>query len=287
MAPVPPPASSPLPSGMPDVRLIAVDLDGSLLDDAKRVHPSFWALLDALDARGIALCPASGRQYATLRQEFGRDDLVYIAENGAYVVHRGREVSSDTLPWPVASGAMAAVRRYIAAGADAGIVLCGKRSAYVERTDEPFLAQVEPYYARLEVVEDLSTVRDDEVLKVAVYDFVSSARLVAGPLRDLGPDAGVVVSGEFWVDVLSPTADKGHALRAVQRALGVTREQTMAFGDYHNDLGMLAAAGWSYAMANAHPDVHAAARYVAPANTENGVVRTVVETLRIPGVLGL
>ena len=63
---------------------------------------------------------------------------------------------------------------------DLGIVLCGKRSAYVERTDDAFLDQATPYYAKLEVVDDLLAV-DDDVLKVAVYDF-GSAATGAGPL---------------------------------------------------------------------------------------------------------
>ena len=267
----------------PDVRLVAVDLDGSLLDDAKRIHPSFWRLLDALDERGILLCPASGRQYATLRRDFGRDDLVYIAENGAYVAHHGREISSDTVPWERAAEVVAAVRGL--AGADVGTVVCGKRSAYVERTDERFLAQVAPYYTQLALVDDLLTVRDDDVLKVAVYDFGSAERGAGAALAPLDGPVRVLVSQEHWVDVMSPTADKGHALEAVQRALGITREQTMAFGDYLNDLGLLAAAGWSFAMDNAHPAVRAAARFVAPGNNENGVVRTVVSALGLPGVL--
>jgi Cof subfamily protein (haloacid dehalogenase superfamily) len=269
----------------PDVRLVAVDLDGSLLDDAKRIHPSFWRLLDALDERGILLCPASGRAYPTLRRDFGRDDLVYIAENGAYVVHHGREVSADTVPWGHAAGVIDRARRFAAGGADVGTVLCGKRSAYVERTDAPFLAQVAPYYAELAMVDDLLAVRDDEVLKVAVYDFGSAERGAGAALAPLDGPVRVLVSQEHWVDVMSPTADKGTALTAVQRATGISREQTMAFGDYLNDLGMLGAAGWSFAMDNAHPAVRAAARFVAPGNNDNGVVRTVVAALGLPGVL--
>ena len=269
----------------PDVRLIAVDLDGSLLDDAKRIHPSFWRLLDVLDERGILLCPASGRQYATLRRDFGRDDLVYIAENGAYVAHHGRVISSDTVPWEQAVRVVDTVRRLSAGGADVGTVLCGARSAYVERSDQPFLAQVQPYYAQLAVVDDLLAVHDDEVLKVAVYDFGSAERGSGAALAPLDGPVRVLVSQEHWVDVMSPTADKGHALEAVQRALGITREQTMAFGDYLNDLGLLAAAGWSFAMDNAHPAVRAAARFVAPGNNDNGVVRTIVSALGLPGVL--
>jgi Cof subfamily protein (haloacid dehalogenase superfamily) len=285
MAPVPAVTTPPDLGVTPDVRLVAVDLDGSLLDDAKRIDPSFWRLLDALDERGIFLSPASGRAYPTLRRDFGRDDLVYIAENGAYVMHHGREVSSDTVPWELASAVVDAMRRFAEGGADVGTVVCGKRSAYVERTDEAFLAQVAPYYAELAMVDDLGAVPDDEVLKVAVYDF-GSAEHGAGPaLAPLDGPVRVLVSQEHWVDVMSPTADKGHALAAVQRALGVTREQTMAFGDYLNDLGMLEAAAWSFAMDNAHPSVRAAARFVAPANNDNGVVRTVVAALGLTGVL--
>ena len=257
---------------VPDIRLIAVDMDGSLLDDEKKIHDDFWPLLDELDRRGIRLCPASGRQYAALRRQFGRDELVYIAENGSYVVQHDEEVSSDGLSLATARAAIEVVRA--ATHLDLGIVLCGKRSAHVERTDDAFLDQATPYYAKLEVVDDLLAVEDD-VLKVAVYDF-GSAATGAGPL--LQPfDA--LVSGEHWVDVMSPTADKGHALRAVQTALGVSAAQTMAFGDYFNDIGMLDAAYWSFAMDNAHPDVRAHARFVAPANTENGVVRTISSVL--------
>jgi hydroxymethylpyrimidine pyrophosphatase-like HAD family hydrolase len=84
-----------------------------------------------------------------------------------------------------------------------------------------------------------------------------------------------VVSGPHWVDVLSPSASKGRALRQLQAALGVTADQTMAFGDFLNDLEMMDAAAWSFAMANAHPLLKERARFVAPANNANGVVRTV------------
>ena len=266
---------------VPDVRLVAVDMDGSLLDDDKRIDPSFWPLLDELVARGVTVCPASGRQYATLRRELGRDDLVYLAENGAYVVRDGAALAVDPLDPGVARDVVLAVRRLAAAGADVGVVLCGQGSAYVERTDAAFLAQCEPYYALLGAVADLTAV-DDTVLKVAVYDF-GPAAVGAGPaLAGFGDVANVLVSGAHWVDVMSPTADKGHALRDVQRALGIGPAQTVAFGDYLNDLGMLDAADWSFAMVNGHPDVRARARFTAPSNNDNWVVRTLRALLRLP-----
>lgn len=271
----------PLPADAPDVRLVAVDMDGSLLDDAKRVDPSFWPLLDALVARGVTVCPASGRQYATLRRQLGRDDLVYLAENGAHVVRDGATLAVDGVEAGTAHDVVRAVRALAADGADVGVVLCGLRSAYVERTDPAFLAQCEPYYALLERVPDLTAV-EDTVLKVAVYDFGPAATGAGPALAHVGDRANVLVSGAHWVDVMSPTADKGHALRDVQRLLGVGADQTVAFGDYFNDVGMLEAAGWSFAMENAHPDVRVHARFVAPSNNDNGVVRTLRALLRLP-----
>ena len=67
----------------------------------------------------------------------------------------------------------------------------------------------------------------------------------------------------------------------MQRRLGVTPDQTMAFGDFLNDLEMMGAATHSFAMANAHPSLKARARWTAPTNNANGVVRTIRAVLGI------
>jgi len=260
-------------SPRPDIRLIATDMDGTLVDDAKQIHDELWPLVDELHARGITFCPASGRQYHNLVQEFEgvADELVFIAENGTYVVARGREISSDCLALEVAQQVVSRVRSI----PEAGAVLCGKRSAYIERRDGPFVDQATLYYTRLRVEEDLLEVTDDDVLKVAIYDFDSGERNTAPRLAGLTGSHQVVVSGAHWVDVLSPTANKGQALRQVQATLGVTPDQTMAFGDFLNDLEMMDAATYSFAMANAHPLLRERATWVAPTNNANGVVRTI------------
>jgi Cof subfamily protein (haloacid dehalogenase superfamily) len=268
-----------LPAGH-DIRLIASDMDGSLLDERGRVPETLWPVLDELDRRGIAFCPASGRQYANLREQFGDRgrDLVYIAENGAYVVQDGTPLSTDPLPQHEVPVVIQRVRDLAARGGDVGMVLCGQRAGYIERGDGAFEEHAARHYAWLEQVDDLTAV-DDVALKIAVFDFGSVEKATAPAFADLTDRLRVVVSGQHWLDVMSPDADKGHALRRVQERLGVTPEQTMAFGDYLNDAGLLDAAHWSFAMDNAHPDVRARARYVAPANSRNGVVRTIAAAL--------
>jgi len=77
---------------------------------------------------------------------------------------------------------------------------------------------------------------------------------------------------------MNATVNKGVALRNLQAALGVTPAQAAAFGDYLNDLELLQGADWSYAMADAHPDVVAVARHRAPSNADDGVI-SVIEGL--------
>ncbi|MGV4985890.1 Cof-type HAD-IIB family hydrolase [Streptomyces sp. NRAIS4] len=269
-----------LPAGPVDIRLIVTDMDGTLLDDAKRIPDGLWPMLAELRRRGVLFSPASGRQYATLARQFAEvaEGMVFIAENGTYVVRDGVELSSDTLDRSVAAGVARTVRRLVADGVDVGAVVCGKRAAYVERTDEAFLAEVRKYYVEHRIVEDVTAVEDD-VIKVALFDFGSAEHSTAPALADFAGTHQVVVSGEHWVDVMNRTADKGTALRGLQQALGITPAQTMVFGDYLNDLEMLDAADWSFAMANAHPEVVRRARHLAPSNNDNGVLRTISRLL--------
>jgi hydroxymethylpyrimidine pyrophosphatase-like HAD family hydrolase len=173
--------------------------------------------------------------------------------------------------------AVGRLRELADGGRDLGVVLCGKRSAYVERTDRAFIAHAEPYYAELATAADLLDV-DDEVIKIAVYDF-QDARGIEPTLAPLRDTDQVVVSGQHWIDVMAGGTDKGVAVRRLQRELGITAAQTAAFGDYLNDLGMLDAADLSFAVANAHPTVRRRARYSAPSNVEHGVITTLEHLL--------
>ena len=267
-------AHPPTPPVGHDVRLVVADMDGTLLDGDGAVPAAFWPLLERMRGRGILFAPASGRQYATLRRMFAAaaEGMPFIAENGAYVVRDGVEVSSGPLEPSATAAVVASLRDLAATGEDLGVVVCGKRSAYVERGDAAFLARAAPYYAALEVVPDLDAV-DDEVVKVAAFHFTESARIEPA-LAGFRHGHQVVVSGQHWIDVMAAGVDKGAAVRALQRALGVTRAQTVAFGDYLNDLEMLGEADHSYAMDNAHPDVHLKARFRAPSNLDHGVITT-------------
>ncbi|MDO8150215.1 HAD family hydrolase [Isoptericola sp. b408] len=260
-----------------DVRLVVTDMDGTLLDADGHVPDGLWPLLARLHEAGVLLVPASGRQHATITAAFpadrtpGHEDLVVIAENGTYVTRGGTTVATDAVE-PASVAAIVHAVRGLRATRDGGAVVAGLRSAYVERSDAEFLDRVGPYYTDLTVVDDLLAV-DDQVLKVAVYDHLDSATGPYPALEHLRDDLQVVVSSPHWVDVMNHGVNKGVALRRLQSALGIDAAQTMVFGDYLNDLEMMSAATWSYAMAGAHPEVLAHAAHTAPSNADHGVVQ--------------
>ena len=265
-----------------DLRLVVTDMDGTLIDDEGRVPAGLMdAVADMRDA-GIVFAPASGRQLANLRAVLGSavDDSPLIAENGSFVVHGGEEIHSDTISAQDAEAAITMTRRLVDSGHDVGAVVAGKHCAYIERSDAAFLEQTRLYYEALEIVEDLTAIPLDEVLKVAVFDFDDVEKGSSQALTAAVPHVQTVVSGMHWTDMMSVRASKGRALAALQARLGVLPEQTAVFGDYLNDLDLYDHADLGFAMRNAHPGIHAAATYTAPANTEDGVLRTVEELLR-------
>ena len=257
-------------------------MDGTLLDDEGAIHDDFWPLIDQLHARGILFCPASGRQYYSLLERFKpiADELIFLAENGTYVVQKGVELSSDILSSADAHAMIRAARELHVREPGVNMVLCGKRSAYIETDDPAFVKEVEKYYHRLEIVTDLLRI-DDDILKIAVHATTSSERIIYPAFARFSATHLVVVSGAHWLDVMAPQANKGAGLRHIQDKLGITRDQTMVFGDFLNDLEMMDEATYAFAMANAHPLLKARASYLSPENTANGVVRTIKSVLGI------
>ncbi|WP_413317881.1 HAD family hydrolase [Agrococcus sp. 1P02AA] len=260
-----------------DIRLVVADMDGTLLDADGRVPDAFWPVLASMRDAGIAFVPASGRQLATLEQLFARaGGTSCIAENGAIVTHGGEVLESTTVG---ADAAREIVQRVRASDGELGVVASRRAVASIESQEPVFVEQAHRYHAALETVEDLLE-RTDDVLKLALFSATDSAAAVERWVGSAPDGHRMVIGSPRWADVIRDSVDKRLGVEALQRELGVTPAQTMVFGDYLNDLGMLADAEWTFAMANAHPEVLGAARFRAPSNAEHGVVRVLERLLR-------
>ena len=146
-----------------DIRLVVADMDGTLLDERSRIPDGFWPMLARLKRRGVEFVPASGRQYATLRNMFADNgaeildggELSYIAENGNVVALDGKVVEVHGVDLDVTRHVIDLVDDAAASGEhNVGLVVCGLKSAYVQRSDKPFLDEVGKYYAALSIETD-------------------------------------------------------------------------------------------------------------------------------------
>ena len=281
------PAPTPL-TALPDVvdlRLVVTDMDGSLLDGEGRLPSRLDDVLARMREHGVVLVPASGRQLDNLRATFGAAiaDSPVIAENGTVVVQAATEIHRETITRDQAVTAVRTTRALGGQGLDVGAVVATRDRACVDRVDERFVRQCALYYTALDPVQDLLDLPLDNVIKIAVYSFGDAESECQGSLAAAVPGVQTVVSGAHWVDMMARSASKGRALTAVQERLGVAPAQTAVFGDYLNDAELYDYADLSFAMANAHPGIVSRARYIAPANTEDGVLRTIDALLdRLP-----
>ncbi|MCO5723871.1 Cof-type HAD-IIB family hydrolase [Robiginitalea marina] len=262
------------------IKLVVTDMDGTLLNARHQVSGRFFELQRELSLRGIRFAAASGRQYQSIACKLQPilDEVIIIAENGGLVRHRDRELLSTPLGREVRDR----VLETLALVPGAHPILCGKDRAYLLPPSEAFRAQLEEYYTEFEFLERLVGF-EGEIMKVAVYHFESAESFLYPAVKPFEGQLKVKVSGAHWVDLSDPLAHKGHALELVQQYLGITPGQTLAFGDYNNDLEMLERAEFSFAMANAHPNVLQKARYRTASNEEQGVEQ-VLE--RLLGQLG-
>jgi Cof subfamily protein (haloacid dehalogenase superfamily) len=266
------------------VDLIAIDLDDTLLRTDLTISDRNKRALAEAASRGIRIVLASGRNVHSMRvyaEELGLlgpGDYM-ICSNGAEILHSAscrildeqrldpglcREITQAIedrgFPWQIY---------------EEGMILASRSNAWAlvdsRLSGQPII-----------LVEDR-----EEFFARGIVKFVvpGEPKLIAGLLDDLkGLFAGraiVLTSKPYFLEVLPPGADKGSALERLARMLGLPLSSAMAVGDAMNDLGMVRAAGFGCAPANAIPEVKAAARYVSERTNEEDAVADLVERLAL------
>ena len=258
------------------IKLIATDMDGTLLNSNNEINPEFYEVFKDIKEKGIVFAAASGRQYFNLLKRFEgiSDEMLFIAENGTFVVYKGKELLLNSLDKDSAKE-LINIGRTID---NAYVILCGKRSAYIEKNDNRLIKETEKYYERYEIVEDLTKI-DDDILKVTICDFSRSEVNSIKYYEEYRQAFQITISGEIWLDITAKGVNKGIAINKIQDILNIKYEETMVFGDYLNDLEMMKSAYHSYAMENAHEDLKKVSRFVAKSNDDNGVVEAIKEVI--------
>ena len=182
------------------IKFIATDMDGTLLNSNNEIHADFYPMFQSLKEKDIIFAAASGRQYYNLLERFKdiKDDMMFIAENGTFVVYKGKELIVNSLDKNITKE-LIEIGRTIP---NSYVILCGKTAAYIENHDERFIKQTAKYYERYKIVEDLTSI-DDDILKVTICDFNGSENNSNNYFDEYRYKVQITISGEIWLDIVA------------------------------------------------------------------------------------
>lgn len=255
------------------IRLIASDIDGTLLQNgATEIPPEIFDHIHRLEKKGILFCPASGRQYTSLRRLFApvADQVPFLCENGAVVYGPGS-------PGPILSKTV--MDRRLAEELCAGILALPETEVLISGADVSYLCpktpdledQIRWFLGNRTAVLPAPADVPEDIIKVSAYcpNGIEAAKAALFPKWE--QHFRCAVAGAVWVDFT--LADKGLGISRLCEALGLRLEEVMAFGDNYNDVSMLERAGRPYLMEGAAPELRA--RF----STRCRTVAEVLETL--------
>ena len=257
------------------IKMIATDIDGTLIQDSTPdLYPEIEEEIRRLTGQGTVFVCASGRQYDSVRNVFRNvaDQVVYIAENGAHIRYQEKNLSLVQMRRDYVEKLIPELREL----PDCEMIVSTPEGSLLETDNQEFLdLMTYGYHNTFRQVENILDY-DGPILKVSVYRKNSIRELGESLLiPEWGNKLKACVAGEEWVDFMDLSVDKGNALVFLQKYFGITKSETMAFGDNSNDIGLMQAAGESYAVENARPEVKDAAKYVCPSWREKGVWQVV------------
>lgn len=273
------------------IRLIAIDLDDTLLDASASISERSRAALCAAMAAGCRVSLSSGRMLESMLP-FARQLQVnapMLVFNGALIYDpvAMRPVSAQRIPCETALGILELAERmgvYIQLYPGEGY-WCAQICEYARAYERS--VRVPPNEAGMPLSQWLRQHPCDPQ-KLLIIDTVEGADRAMAAIREAFPE-GVhpLKSKPIFVEVSPAGVDKGRALAALAQRLGIAREEILAFGDGQNDVPMLEYAGIGCAVANACEDALRRADRIVPANTRDGVARVIEEYLRDGRIGGL
>ena len=250
------------------IKLVASDMDGTLLDPDGDLPRETFGLVDRLHDAGIAFVAASGRRFDTLQEQFApvADRIDFVAANGAQVVVNGHLVDREVF-------SHAAVRR-LARAADMfdtlHLALFDDTHSYLLDEERAFKREIDKNLPLPVRMHDVPA-PEVNIIKASVYCDEGVMDMAYALTRELGGDFVFAPSGSRWIDVMQRGVSKATGIEQVMAAHGVSADEIMVFGDSMNDYEIMRMAGVSFAMANGRPAIQQIATRVIGTNAEQSV----------------
>ncbi|MDR3353537.1 MAG: Cof-type HAD-IIB family hydrolase [Synergistaceae bacterium] len=256
---------------MTSIRLIALDLDGTLLDSSLEISEDNKNAVRGAMELGVSVVINTGRMFRSSKAFVDQLSLTgpVICYNGAMICRPDGEVTfHEPLDIEVARGLLSIFR-------DRGIYV----QSYVDdilnvrENDGETVWYVKTFGADWRLVGDAlySPVTAPTKL-LAITDGIEQSHVIRDEMSELfGDKLYVTISNSNFVEMMNPAANKGRRLAHVARDMGIGMESVMALGDGENDIEMVSCAGIGIAMGNGLEKIKSAACDIAPANDEDGV----------------
>lgn len=237
------------------IKLVVSDIDGTLLQSGSvTISDDIFTEIRRLSQKGILFCPASGRQYSSLRKLFFpvQDQLYFLCENGAIVYGAGNPgpiLSKTNFPKDISIE----LCHDILSHDDCEILISGADTSYIIPKDPAYIHLIRDVIGNNVVVVDSPESVIEPMIKISAYCSGDLLSLQSELSPKYAGKLTCAIAGEKWLDFT--LADKGIGLSALCSSLGILPCDVIAFGDNYNDLPMLKMAGISYLMNNAAPDL--------------------------------
>jgi len=261
------------------IKLILSDLDGTFLNSQGHFDVEYFEkVFNQLQAKKIAFAAVTGKQTERVEALFGdfASKIWILGDSASRIKYQGNFRFESLIP---NAAGKEIIKALLAARSDQTVVACTLSAAHIHQNRELVDGQlIRNSYAALKVVTDFSHIAEDFV-KITVFDRKQQAFETFEKLKPYHEEYYMVASEAAWIDITSKGVHKGSTVQKLQNLLGVTKEETMAFGDGYNDFEMFEQAKYSYAMANAFAKVKEKAFAIAPSNDENGVLKTIEKTI--------
>lgn len=266
------------------IKLVASDLDGTLLDSGKEASPYLQDVINELGKRGIIFVAASGRSKDSIQSYFERGTTAIIANNGgAAYTREGNLLAAKGFSYTDAKEVLETAWKtsYMRP------VLTGLKNTYVQSDESKEHKKFSSFYfnGRVEFVPDLKEVfYSDTIIKISMNTGGHGKNEKQGLelLEQFADRFSLTVSGDGWVDLMGKGVSKGSALERICGFYNIAREETIVFGDYVNDMEMMLYSPNSYAMANAHPRIKdICSKVLLYTNDQDGVVRELCDIFGI------
>lgn len=252
------------------IKLIAVDLDGTLLDDNKQVSARNSKALSGLLAQGVTIVIASARDNASISQVVPiiQPGLYYISSGGALIYDPSAKqmVWADYLSHELVDESVNFLKQY-----NYPVFLNKVNDYWVDRNNER-VKMIENRYSLKTKLFSRVDETNSRIMRVSLAAPVEILREAAANAVDsFQHRLTVSLASPDWLDLLLPEAGKGALLAKLQNKLGISSEQTMAIGDYESDLSLFERSSHRVAMGNAVAVIKNTSTYLTASNNEDGV----------------